>query len=326
MVPNPLSPTFMSKTTIHFDNASEAREIGSVVEPLTERIEQDFGLELVLRDLNAIIEGEEEPARRISGFIEELREVRNRTQLDRQAVDYAYEALSRGEDNVFEKLSSIRIDVSPRKPAVFPKTLGQQIYLNAMKENTVTFGIGPAGTGKTYLAMAMAVSALLREDVSRIILTRPAIEAGENLGFLPGDFQQKVAPYLRPLYDALHDMLPAETVETYIERGIIEVAPLAYMRGRTLNHAFVILDEAQNTTPQQMLMFLTRIGFDSRCAVTGDLTQIDLPDKKTSGLKEARSILGNIQGLGICELSERDVVRHPLVQKVIEAYQKKRKA
>lgn len=316
----------MSITTVHFDNASEAREIGSVVEPLTERIENEFGLALIMRDLNATIQGPEEPAGRISGFIEELREIRNRTQLDHQAVDYAYEALSRGEDNVFEKLSSIRIDVSPRKSAVFPKTLGQQIYLNAMKENTVTFGIGPAGTGKTYLAMAMAVSSLLREDVSRIILTRPAIEAGENLGFLPGDFQQKVAPYLRPLYDALHDMLPAETVETYIERGIIEVAPLAYMRGRTLNHAFVILDEAQNTTPQQMLMFLTRIGFDSRCAVTGDLTQIDLPNKKSSGLKEARSILGNIQGLGICELGERDVVRHPLVQKVIEAYQKKRKA
>uniref|UniRef100_UPI003565D18B PhoH family protein n=1 Tax=Pontiella sp. TaxID=2837462 RepID=UPI003565D18B len=309
----------MSTTTVHFDNASEAREIGAAVEPLTDRIEQDLGLELVMRDLNATIQGSEEPAARIAGFIQELREVRNRTQLDRHAVGYAYDALSRGEENVFEKLSSIRIDVSPRKSAVFPKTLGQQIYLNAMKENTITFGIGPAGTGKTYQAMAMAVSALLRDDVSRIILTRPAIEAGENLGFLPGDFQQKVAPYLRPLYDALHDMLPSEAIETYIERGIIEVAPLAYMRGRTLNHSFVILDEAQNTTPQQMLMFLTRIGFDSKCAITGDLTQIDLPSNKKSGLLEARTILGNIQGLELCELSERDVVRHPLVQKVIEA-------
>ena len=193
-----------------------------------------------------------------------------------------------------------------------------------MLQNTITFGIGPAGTGKTYLAMAMAVSALLKDDVSRIILTRPAIEAGENLGFLPGDFQQKVAPYLRPLYDALHDMLPAEAIETYIERGIIEVAPLAYMRGRTLNQAFVILDEAQNTTPPQMLMFLTRLGFDSKCAITGDLTQTDLPHNKISGLREARSILGNIQGLEMCNLTERDVVRQPLVQKVIEAYQTKR--
>lgn len=316
----------MNTTTVHFNNASEAREIGAVMEPLTDLIEKDHDLQLLLRDLDATIQGSEQQAARIAGFIEHLREARNRGPLDRHAVSYAYDALTRGEDQVFEKLASIRIDVSPRKPAVFPKTLGQQIYLNTMLKNTITFGIGPAGTGKTYLAMAMAVSALLKEDVSRIILTRPAIEAGENLGFLPGDFQQKVAPYLRPLYDALHDMLPAEAIETYIERGIIEVAPLAYMRGRTLNHAFVILDEAQNTTPQQMLMFLTRIGFDSRCAITGDLTQIDLPGNKSSGLKEARSILGNIQGLEVCELSERDVVRHPLVQKVIEAYQKKRKA
>ncbi len=316
----------MNTATVHFDNASEAREISALLEPLTDRIEQELGLELVLRNQSASAQGGTETSERIAGFIEELRAVRNRTRIDRQAVAYAYDAFSRGEDHVFEKLASIRIDVSPRKPAVFPKTLGQQIYLDAMLENAITFGIGPAGTGKTYLAMAMAVSALLRDDVSRIVLTRPAIEAGENLGFLPGDFQQKVAPYLRPLYDALHDMLPSDSIEAYIERGIIEVAPLAYMRGRTLNHAFVILDEAQNTTPQQMLMFLTRIGFDSKCAVTGDLTQIDLPNKGNSGLAEARAILGNISGLGICELSERDVVRHPLVQKVIEAYQKKRSA
>ncbi|MDZ8117220.1 PhoH family protein [Pontiella agarivorans] len=316
----------MNTLTIHFNNSSEAREIGAALEPLADLIEKEHNLQLILRDRDATVQGPEEQAVRIAQFIENLREARNRSPLDSHAVGYAYNALTHGEEQIFEKLASIRIDVSPRKPAVFPKTLGQQIYLSAMLKNTITFGIGPAGTGKTYLAMAMAVAALLREDVSRIILTRPAIEAGENLGFLPGDFQQKVAPYLRPLYDALHDMLPAEAIETYIERGIIEVAPLAYMRGRTLNHAFVILDEAQNTTPQQMLMFLTRIGFDSRCAITGDLTQIDLPSNKTSGLKEARSILGNIQDLEVCELSERDVVRHPLVQKVIEAYQKKRKA
>ena len=312
----------MNTTTIHFDNASEAREIGAAMDPLVSRIEAEHGLVLVVRDLVVDIQGQEETALKISAFIEDLRKAR--TRLDEQAVAYAYDAFTRGESKVFEKLASIRIDVNPRKPAVFPKTLGQQIYLDAMQNNPITFGIGPAGTGKTYLAMAMAVSALVKDDVSRIILTRPAIEAGENLGFLPGDFQQKVAPYLRPLYDALYDMLPSETIETYIERGLIEVAPLAYMRGRTLNHAFVVLDEAQNTTPQQMLMFLTRLGFDSKCAVTGDPTQIDLPNHSASGLVEARSILGNIQGLEIIELCERDVVRHPLVQKVIEAYQEKR--
>jgi phosphate starvation-inducible PhoH-like protein len=323
-VPRLKPSPYMNTNTVHFDNASEAREIGALLEPLLDRIEQENEIELILRDLNVTFQGLKEPADKIAGFIEELRDARNRTQLDVHAVGYAYDALARGEEKVFEKLASIRIDVSPRKPAIFPKTVGQQIYLDAMQENAITFGLGPAGTGKTYLAMAMAVSALLKDDVSRIILTRPAIEAGENLGFLPGDFQQKVAPYLRPLYDALHNMLPSETIDAYIERGVIEVAPLAYMRGRTLNHAFVILDEAQNTTPQQMLMFLTRLGYDSKCAITGDPTQIDLPNKKASGLLEARTILGNIQGLEMCQLSERDVVRHPLVQKVIEAYQKKR--
>jgi phosphate starvation-inducible PhoH-like protein len=315
----------MNEITIHFDNASEARDIDAVLDSLSDRIEAENGAKLVVRDLIVKITGSAEIVQKVAGFIEDLRKARNHTKLDAQAVSYAYDAFARGEEFVFERLASIRIDVSARKPAIFPKTLGQQIYLDTLQKNTVTFGIGPAGTGKTYLAMAMAVSALLKEEVSRIILTRPAIEAGENLGFLPGDFQQKVAPYLRPLYDALYDMLPAETIESYIERGVIEVAPLAYMRGRTLNHAFVILDEAQNTTPPQMLMFLTRLGFDSRCAITGDLTQIDLPNRTASGLLEARSILGNIKELAIIEMNERDVVRHPLVQKVIEAYREQRK-
>lgn len=311
-------------TTIHFDNASEAREIVKAIDSLVDRIESDHGLQLVLRDLVANITGPEEATCKVSIFIEDLRKARAITTLDAQAVSYAYDAFIRGEERVFERLASIRIDVSARKPSIFPKTLGQQIYIDAMQKNTITIGVGPAGTGKTYLAMAMAISELLQDKISRIILTRPAIEAGENLGFLPGDYQQKVAPYLRPLYDALYDMLPAETIESYIERGVIEVAPLAYMRGRTLNHAFVILDEAQNTTPQQMLMFLTRLGFDSKCAVTGDLTQIDLPNRQESGLVEARAILGNIKDLEIIELTERDVVRHPLVQKVIEAYRENR--
>lgn len=314
----------MGTHTVHFDNASEAREIGAVLGHLTQRIEHDFGLQLVMRDLTVGMDGAEESALKVAAFIEGLRETRNRTALDLRYAEYAYDCYRQGEEDVFDRLVSIRVDVSPQKPSVFPKTLGQQIYLAAIADNAITFGIGPAGTGKTYLAMAMAVSALLRDDVSRIILTRPAIEAGENLGYLPGDFQQKVYPYLRPLYDALHDMLPPELIENYIDRGIIEVAPLAYMRGRTLNHAFVILDEAQNTTPSQMLMFLTRLGFDSKCVITGDPSQVDLSEATTSGLLDARAVLQGIAGLEMAELTERDVVRHPLVQKVIEAYQEKR--
>ena len=317
-------PTSMNTQTLHFDNASEAREIGGVLERLVPSIEQDLDLQLLLRDLTVRIEGANESAQKVATFIEGLREARNCTVLDSQSARYAYDAFIRGEEQVFERLASIRVAVSPRKPAVFPKTLGQQIYLDAIAHHSITFGLGPAGTGKTYLAMAMAVAALLRSDVSRIILTRPAIEAGENLGYLPGDLQQKVYPYLRPLYDALHDMMPSDAIENAIERGIIEVAPLAYMRGRTLNHAFVILDEAQNTTSAQMLMFLTRLGFDSQCIITGDPTQIDLPQRSDSGLIEARSLLNHIPDLAFVDLTERDVVRHPLVQKVIEAYQKNR--
>jgi phosphate starvation-inducible PhoH-like protein len=319
-----LSPPVMGTHTVHFDNASEAREIGAVLGELAKRIEHDFDLQLVMRDLAVGIDGSDENAQKVNAFIEGLRQTRNHTALDTQSASYAYDSFQQGEEQVFERLASTRVEVSPHKSSIFPKTLGQQIYLDAIAENPVTFGVGPAGTGKTYLAMAKAVSALLRDDVSRIILTRPAIEAGEHLGYLPGDFQQKVSPYLRPLYDALHDMMPAEVIENYIERGIIEVAPLAYMRGRTLNHAFVILDEAQNTTPAQMLMFLTRLGFDSKCVITGDPTQIDLSAGTTSGLLDARTVLKGIPGLEIVELSERDVVRHPLVQKVIEAYQEKR--
>jgi phosphate starvation-inducible PhoH-like protein len=309
--------------TIHFDNASEAQELDQVLVPLLKNLEKTLSVQIVRRDLSVKISGEEESVLRCSSFIEDLRTAREHTPLDAQVAAYAYEAFQRGEKDVFSRLASIRIDVSARKPAIFPKTLGQRIYLDVMQNGAITFGIGPAGTGKTYLAMAMAVSSLMEEKVSRIILTRPAIEAGENLGYLPGDLHQKISPYLRPLYDALHDMMPSEQIESHIERGTIEVAPLAYMRGRTLNHAFVILDEAQNTTPQQMLMFLTRLGFDSRCVITGDPTQIDLPDRQRSGLLEARSILSGISGLEFVELSESDVVRHPLIQKVIEAYRKK---
>ena len=205
---------------------------------------------------------------------------------------------------------------------VKPKTLGQKKYIDLIKNNTVIFGVGPAGTGKTYLAMAMAITAFKNEEVNRIILTRPAIEAGEKLGFLPGDLQQKVDPYLRPLYDALHEIMGADTFMKNMEKGLIEVAPLAYMRGRTLDNAFIVLDEAQNTTPEQMKMFLTRIGYGSKAVITGDLTQIDLAEGKRSGLLEATKILSGIEDIGIITLTNKDVVRHPLVQKIIQAYEK----
>lgn len=309
----------MSETTLHFDNAREAQDIAGHSVEIIKAIERAFDVALTSRDIWLKIEGRgTESAVR---FFEALRTARNRGfALNAGAVGYAIKAFSDGREDALNVLASLRIEVSPRKPPVFPRTLGQHIYLDSIKHHAVTFGLGPAGTGKTYLAMAAAVSALLKDEVSRIILTRPAIEAGEALGFLPGDLQQKVDPYLRPLYDALHDMLPAEEILRLMERGIIEVAPLAYMRGRTLNHAFVILDEAQNTTPQQMLMLLTRLGFESRAVITGDPTQVDLPDKKKSGLAEARHILGKIDGLTFIELDEGDVVRHPLVQKIIRAY------
>jgi phosphate starvation-inducible PhoH-like protein len=217
-----------------------------------------------------------------------------------------------------------RIVTSPRKAPVTPKTVGQKRYVDAIRAHDVTFGLGPAGTGKTYLAMAMALSALKEEKVSRIILTRPAVEAGEALGFLPGDLYEKITPYLRPLYDALHDMLPAEEMERSMEQGVIEIAPLAYMRGRTLNQAFIVLDEAQNSTAEQMFMFLTRLGISSKAVITGDPTQIDLPPQKRSGLLEAERALRGVEGIALVQFTRRDVVRHPLVQRIIAAYEEHR--
>jgi len=239
-----------------------------------------------------------------------------------QQVNYLIAAL---EDEHFEQIEKINDDticmtVSGRP--LKPKTIGQKQYIDIIRNNTITFSVGPAGTGKTYLAMAMAITAFRAGQVNRIILTRPAIEAGEKLGFLPGDLQQKVDPYLRPLYDALHDIMGPETFHRNFERNLIEVAPLAYMRGRTLDNSFIVLDEAQNTTPQQMKMFLTRLGFNAKAVVTGDITQIDLPDIRQSGLTEAIRLLDGIPDIGICHLSSKDVVRHPLVQKIINAYDK----
>jgi len=236
----------------------------------------------------------------------------------------AIETVKENGADALKSLHAQRITTSPRKPQVMPKTLGQKTYLDAIAAHDLTFGIGPAGTGKTYLAMAMAVSALHRGDVSRIILTRPAVEAGEALGFLPGDLREKLSPYLRPLHDALTDMMPVEEVQKHMERETIEIAPLAYMRGRTLNNAFVILDEAQNTTNEQMFMFLTRLGYHSKSVITGDPTQIDLPASKLSGLIEALLTLKNANGICVIKFSKKDVVRHPLVQQIIEAYETRR--
>ncbi len=235
-------------------------------------------------------------------------------------VEMAIDAALSRESDGLESLLETRIITSGKKPPIIPKTHGQQQYVELIRQHDIVFGIGPAGTGKTYLAMAMAVAALKSEQVTRIILTRPAVEAGEALGFLPGDLKEKIAPYLRPLYDALHDMLEVEEAQKYLERGIVEVAPLAYMRGRTLNRAFVILDEAQNTTTEQMFMFLTRLGLDSKCVVTGDDTQIDLPGNKRSGLIEARHALQKTDGIAFMFFEARDVVRHPLVQAIVRAY------
>mgnify|MGYP000803389469 CR=1 FL=1 len=237
-----------------------------------------------------------------------------------QNVRYVISLVNDGTESQADTISSDCVCVSYAGKPIRPKTLGQKKYCEMIRKNTITFGVGPAGTGKTYLAVALAVSAFKAHEVQRIILTRPAVEAGEKLGFLPGDLQNKVDPYLRPLYDALFDMLGAETYQKYLERGNIEVAPLAYMRGRTLDDSFIILDEAQNTSCEQMKMFLTRMGFNSKMVITGDVTQIDLPADKMSGLKQAVRVLKNVEGIGICELTDQDVVRHVMVQRIIKAY------
>ena len=286
-------------------------------------IEKELNVKILNRGCDMKILGEQENVDNTTKVIDNLVSILNRGDvLGEQNILYT---ISMVEDGIEHGLGSLGADVvciSAKGKPIKSRTLGQKKYVNMIKNNTITFGIGPAGTGKTYLAVAAAVTAFRNKEVSRIILTRPAVEAGEKLGFLPGDLQMKVDPYLRPLYDAMYDMLGAESYQKYLERAMIEVAPLAYMRGRTLDDAFIILDEAQNTTPEQMKMFLTRIGFGSKAIVTGDITQVDLPDGKKSGLKEAAKVLKNIEGIDFCYLNEKDVVRHPLVQKIITAYEK----
>lgn len=311
----------MKEETIHFTNAREARDIAGHQVDILKRIESAFDVRLTARDVWLRVLGPSEKVDQACRFFELLRHARDQgVLLKEQGIIYTMQQVLAGREQDLNALYQARIEVATGKSPIFPRTFGHRMYVDSIRQNDVTFGIGPAGTGKTYLAMAMAVSTLLKNEVGRIILTRPAIEAGEALGFLPGDIQQKVLPYLRPLYDALHDMMPAEDIERYVERGIIEVAPLAYMRGRTLNHSFIILDEAQNTTREQMLMFLTRLGFDSKCVITGDLSQIDLPSNKQSGLAEAKHTLKDVDGIAIIEMGDGDVVRHALVQQIIRAY------
>ena len=286
-------------------------------------IEKELGVRVSDRDSELRISGDEEHTALAEKTIEGLLSLASKGEtIDEQKVRYVLSLVNSGSEEKLEQLDSDVICITAKGRPVRPKTLGQKQYTDAIKNNIVTLGIGPAGTGKTYLAVAQAVAAFRDKSVNRIILTRPAVEAGERLGFLPGDLQSKVDPYLRPLYDALFDMLGAETYNKYLERGNIEVAPLAYMRGRTLDDSFIILDEAQNTSREQMKMFLTRLGFNSRMVITGDVTQIDLPDDKPSGLKEAMKVLKGVDDIAICTLTGADVVRHVLVQHIIEAYEK----
>ena len=287
------------------------------------RIEQAFGVHITNRGMELKISGDEEMTDKAARTIQALLKLAAKGEaIDEQKVRYLIGLVNEGNDEQVQQISRDVVCITAKGKPIKAKTVGQQKYMKAIMKNTITIGVGPAGTGKTYLAVAAAVSAFRNREVDRIILTRPAVEAGERLGFLPGDLQDKVDPYLRPLYDALFDMLGPETYQKYIERGSIEVAPLAYMRGRTLDNSYIILDEAQNTTREQMKMFLTRLGFGSKIVITGDVTQIDLPDDKVSGLKDAVRVLDGVKDIAICRLTSADVVRHALVQEIINAYEK----
>ncbi|MGN0999113.1 MAG: PhoH family protein [Faecousia sp.] len=316
----------MTERTVSAERVEDLIAVFGSFDENIKRIEEALNVSIVNRGTELKISGDEENAdkavRTLGGLL--ALSAKGET-IDEQRVRYLITLVQEGNDDQVTRMAQDVVCITAKGKPIKAKTVGQQQYMKAIAQNTVTIGVGPAGTGKTYLAVAAAVAAFRERTVNRIVLTRPAVEAGERLGFLPGDLQNKVDPYLRPLYDALYDMLGAETFQKYQERGSIEVAPLAYMRGRTLDDSFIILDEAQNTTREQMKMFLTRLGFGSKIVITGDVTQIDLPEDKTSGLKDAIRVLADVKDIAICRLTSADVVRHALVQQIINAYEKAEK-
>ena len=316
----------MGKIVERLVNAERVEDLMAVFGSFDENIkhiEDSLNVQVVNRGTDLRVTGDEEMADKAVRTLEGLLSLASKGEtIDEQRVRYLITLVNEGNDSQVAQMAKDVVCITSKGKPIKAKTVGQQKYMKAIQQNTVTVGVGPAGTGKTYLAVAAAVAAFRERTVNRIILTRPAVEAGERLGFLPGDLQNKVDPYLRPLYDALYDMLGAETFQKYQERGSIEVAPLAYMRGRTLDDSFIILDEAQNTTREQMKMFLTRLGFGSKIVITGDVTQIDLPEDKVSGLKDAIQILDGVKDIAICRLTSADVVRHALVQEIINAYER----
>ncbi len=318
----PLADKAFSRT-IMLESGEEALQLFGKHDRHFDLIEDNFSVRLLPKDFELVIEGSEAEVEPLYQMFQELlRSIRRGHFLSSREFEYALKLTREGHVKSVRELFSELLLVTHRGKQIRPKTIGQKRYLEAMRQKDIVLCIGPAGTGKTYLALAMAIDALKKKQVQRLILARPAVEAGEHLGFLPGDFQEKVDPYLRPVYDGLYDLLGVELFQKYRDRGIIEVAPLAYMRGRTLDDSFVVLDEGQNATSEQMKMFLTRLGFGSKAVVTGDITQIDLPRERESGLAEAQRILAAVEGIALVYLTEKDVVRHPLVQNIIKAYEK----
>ncbi len=310
-------------TVIEFDSEKEYLSLFNTLEKSLKLIEETLDIKASSRGNKIFLKGEEQKVKAAERLIKDLGQLASEVpDLNPEDIRHAVKSIAEGEEVSLKDLFLNTITVSAKRRFIIPKTETQKTYIEAIKKNDIVIGIGPAGTGKTYLAMAMAINAFLKKQVSRIVLARPAIEAGEKLGFLPGDMYEKVNPYLRPLYDALFDMMEVEKVSKLIERGIIEIAPLAFMRGRTLNDSFIILDEAQNTTSEQMKMYLTRLGFNSKTVITGDVTQIDLPQGKASGLVEITKILDGVKGISFVFFSEKDVVRHKLVQEIVKAYER----
>ena len=315
----------MATETLHFENARFAQQLFNHEPRNLQALESELGVKATAREGWIKLDGPAEDVERAKQLFASLQNLLQAgAPVKNREFAHALNVVKHEGGSTLKEMVNDRVQTHDRKPGVTAKTVGQKKYLDAIRKHDITFGIGPAGTGKTYLAVAMALSDLREGKTSRIILTRPAVEAGEALGFLPGDLYEKITPYLRPLHDALQDMQPAEEIQKMMERGTIEIAPLAYMRGRTLNNAFIILDEAQNSTAEQMLMFLTRLGQGSKAVITGDETQVDLPPHKSSGLAEAHRALKHTEGIAIIEFSRRDVVRHPLVQRIISAYEEHR--